>query len=53
LLRTTLEKEVCRRSAVINAVAAYYKFKKERAYRAPQKRPLTKVACLIKIKEAT
>ena len=35
LLGTTLKKEVCRQSAVINTVAAYYKFKKEKAYKAP------------------
>jgi hypothetical protein len=52
LLKTILKKEICRQSAAINTVAAYYKFKKEGAYKAPQKRLSTKVACLIKTKKA-
>jgi hypothetical protein len=34
LLRTTLEKEVCRQSAAINTVVAYCKFKEGEAYKA-------------------
>jgi hypothetical protein len=53
LLRTILKEKVCWQSIAINAVIAYYKFKEKRAYKAPWKRLLTKVACLIKTKGAT
>jgi hypothetical protein len=50
---TTLEEEVCRRSAAINAVAAYCKFEEGGARGAPRKRPSTGVARPIKTEGAT
>jgi hypothetical protein len=52
LLGTTLEKEICRRNAAINIVAAYYKFEEGGARGAPYKRPSTKVTCPIKTEGA-
>jgi hypothetical protein len=53
LLGTTLEEEVCRRNAAINAVAAYCKFEEGGACGASWKRPSTRVARPIKTEGAT